>query len=104
MSAFISEHLNTIWITIGLLGQAMFTGRFVIQWLASEKAKQSVMPNLFWYFSIAGGLIILAYAIYRKDPVYILGQSCGVFVYTRNLYFIHSKKHRKNEQPATDTA
>ncbi len=77
-----------IWVAIGLLGQAMFSMRFVLQWLASEKQKKSVIPITFWYFSIAGSLILLSYAIYRRDPVFILGQSFGMFVYLRNLYFI----------------
>ena len=77
-----------IWVAIGLVGQAMFSMRFVLQWLASEKQKKSVIPITFWYFSIAGSLILLSYAIYRRDPVFILGQSFGMFVYLRNLYFI----------------
>jgi lipid-A-disaccharide synthase-like uncharacterized protein len=81
-----------IWLGIGFFGQAMFFGRFFVQWLASEKAKKSVIPNTFWYFSIIGGLIVLAYSIYRKDPVFIAGQSMGVLIYLRNLYFIHRKQ------------
>jgi lipid-A-disaccharide synthase-like uncharacterized protein len=80
---------ETMWLVIGLLGQAMFFMRFFVQWLASERAKQSVMPVAFWYFSIAGGLILLTYSIARADPVFILGQSVGVFIYSRNLWFIH---------------
>ena len=86
-------HVNTtaelIWVIIGVVGQLMFTGRFLIQWLASEKVKRSVVPVSFWYFSIAGGLILLFYAIHRMDPVFILGQSLGVFIYGRNLWLIH---------------
>lgn len=81
-----------IWLGIGFFGQAMFFGRFFVQWLASEKAKKSVIPNSFWYFSIVGGVIVLVYSIYRKDPVFIAGQSIGVFIYLRNLYFIHRKQ------------
>jgi lipid-A-disaccharide synthase-like uncharacterized protein len=80
------EHL---WLGVGLLGQAMFSARFLIQWIVSERRRESVIPVPFWYFSIAGGLTLLAYAIYRQDPVFILGQGAGVFVYARNLYFIH---------------
>ena len=80
---------DQIWLTIGLLGQAFFSARFLVQWLASEKKKKSVVPTAFWYFSIGGGLTLLAYAIYRRDPVFILGQGAGLFVYARNLYFIH---------------
>ncbi|MCC0062524.1 MAG: lipid-A-disaccharide synthase N-terminal domain-containing protein [Defluviimonas sp.] len=77
------------WVAFGLLGQLMFTGRFIVQWIASEKARRSVVPLAFWYLSMAGGLILLAYAIYRRDPVFVLGQSLGVFVYTRNLWLIY---------------
>ena len=77
-----------LWLGIGLLGQALFSARFLVQWIASERRKQSVIPTPFWYFSIGGGLTLLAYAIYRSDPVFILGQSAGVFIYARNLYFI----------------
>jgi lipid-A-disaccharide synthase-like uncharacterized protein len=76
------------WLGFGLLGQAFFSARFLVQWIASERRKQSVVPVQFWYFSIGGGLMLLAYAIYRKDPVFIIGQGAGLFVYARNLYFI----------------
>ncbi|MDE2029649.1 MAG: lipid-A-disaccharide synthase N-terminal domain-containing protein, partial [Alphaproteobacteria bacterium] len=76
----------TLWTFIGLFGQSMFMMRFVVQWIASERARQSVMPELFWYFSLGGGMIVLAYAIHRQDPVFILGQSLGLFIYVRNLY------------------
>jgi lipid-A-disaccharide synthase-like uncharacterized protein len=78
-----------VWLGIGLLGQALFSARFLVQWIASERKKQSVVPTWFWYFSIGGGVTLLAYAIYRRDPVFILGQGTGLFVYARNLYFIH---------------
>ncbi len=77
-----------IWIAVGLIGQAMFFMRFLLQWIASEKAKMSVVPEVFWYFSIAGAVILLAYAIYRQDPVFILGQSMGFLIYFRNIYLI----------------
>jgi lipid-A-disaccharide synthase-like uncharacterized protein len=79
---------TTVWIAIGLCGQALFSARFILQWLASERAKRSIIPIAFWYFSLAGGLTLLAYAIHRRDPVFILGQSVGTFVYLRNLYLI----------------
>jgi len=82
--------IEAIWLAVGLIGQSMFFLRFLVQWLASERAGQSVIPTAFWYFSMAGALIVLAYAIYKKDPVFIIGQCAGLFVYTRNLYFIHS--------------
>ena len=82
-----------IWLGIGFLGQALFGMRFFIQWLSSEKKKRSVIPLAFWYFSLAGGATLFAYALHRQDPVFILGQSVGVFIYSRNLYFIHREKH-----------
>jgi lipid-A-disaccharide synthase-like uncharacterized protein len=80
------------WLGIGLLGQAFFSARFLVQWIASERRKQSVVPVHFWYFSIGGGLTLLAYAVYRQDPVFILGQGAGLFVYARNLYFIRRSR------------
>lgn len=76
------------WVAFGLFGQLMFTGRFLVQWVASERARRSVVPLAFWYFSLAGGLILLSYAIWRSDPVFILGQTLGVFIYARNLWLI----------------
>ena len=93
---------ETIWLVIGLAGQACFTSRFLIQWLVSERQKKSVIPLAFWYFSILGGLTLFSYAIYRKDPVFILGQSTGLIIYLRNLYFIHKEKGRKNLCLKTD--
>lgn len=83
---------DTIWQVIGFVGQIMFSMRFILQWLASEKQKQSVMPVSFWYFSMIGSVTLLSYAIYQKDPVFILGQSFGMIVYLRNLYFIFKSK------------
>ena len=82
------EH-NPVWLTIGFLGQALFFGRFFVQWLASEKRKQSVIPRAFWFFSLAGGLVLLFYAVHRRDPVFILGQATGLLIYFRNLWFIY---------------
>lgn len=82
---------NTFWLVIGFLGQALFSGRFIIQWLASEKQKKSVIPTAFWYFSIAGSLTLLSYALYRRDPIFVMGQSFGVIIYLRNIYFINPK-------------
>jgi lipid-A-disaccharide synthase-like uncharacterized protein len=81
-----------LWVLIGLSGQLMFSARFFVQWLASEKEHKSVIPITFWYFSIAGGLILLAYALYRQDPVFVLGQAFGLFVYGRNLYLLHQEQ------------
>jgi lipid-A-disaccharide synthase-like uncharacterized protein len=78
-----------VWLAVGLAGQALFSARFLVQWIATERRRESVVPRQFWYFSIGGGLTLLAYAIHRLDPVFILGQGAGLFVYARNLYFIH---------------
>lgn len=86
------------WVLLGFLAQAMFSARFLVQWIASERAGRSVIPLAFWTFSIAGGVLLLAYALYRKDPVFIAGQSFGVFVYMRNLYFV--LRDRKTTVPA----
>jgi len=83
---------DQVWLGIGLLGQAMFSARFLVQWIASERRRESVVPTPFWYFSIGGGLTLFAYALYRQDPVFILGQGAGVFIYARNLYFIRARK------------
>ena len=84
--------MNKIWLGIGFFAQLMFSARFLVQWLASERAGKSIVPLLFWYFSIAGSTLLLAYAIHRKDPVFILGQSVGIFIYSRNLYLIRREK------------
>lgn len=81
------------WIALGLLGQALFSARFLVQWIASEKRRESHIPIAFWYLSIAGGITLLTYAIYRADPVFILGQSTGVFIYARNLYLIRAERN-----------
>jgi lipid-A-disaccharide synthase-like uncharacterized protein len=76
------------WVVLGFVAQALFTMRFVVQWVASERSGHSVIPIAFWFFSIGGGLLLLAYALYRRDPVFIAGQAFGVFVYLRNLQFV----------------
>lgn len=76
------------WLAVGFLGQALFSARFIVQWLSSEKLKKSVIPKAFWYFSVAGGATLLAYAIHRQDPVFIVGQAAGLFIYARNLQFL----------------
>ena len=80
------------WLVIGFLGQGLFSARFLVQWIASERRSESVIPVAFWVFSIFGGAFLLAYAIYRRDPVFILGQAAGMLVYARNLMLIR-KKH-----------
>jgi lipid-A-disaccharide synthase-like uncharacterized protein len=80
---------NMNWgILIGYVAQILFSMRFIVQWIASERAGRSVVPTAFWVFSIGGGVMLLGYAIYRKDPVFIIGQAFGVFVYLRNLQFV----------------
>ncbi len=79
---------TTIWLGIGFMGQTLFSMRFLIQWISSEKQKKSVIPVAFWYFSLGGGVTLLSYAIFRLDPVFILGQAGGLLVYSRNLYFV----------------
>ncbi|MBB3710808.1 lipid-A-disaccharide synthase-like uncharacterized protein [Limimaricola variabilis] len=81
-----------VWLTVGFLAQAMFSARFLVQWIASERVRRSIVPEAFWYFSFAGGAMLLAYAIYRQDPVFILGQAFGLLVYARNIYFIWSER------------
>ena len=81
-----------LWILFGFIAQFMFMMRFVVQWLASERAKRSVMPVAFWFFSIAGGALLLIYAIYREDPVFIAGQGAGLFIYLRNLWLIYRER------------
>ena len=77
------------WLSLGFMAQMMFMMRFLIQWIVSERARQSVIPNVFWYFSLCGGAMLLIYAIHRMDPVFILGQATGFLIYSRNIYFIH---------------
>jgi lipid-A-disaccharide synthase-like uncharacterized protein len=83
---------NLYWLIVGFLGQAMFSMRFLLQWWASERAHRSVVPRAFWWFSVAGGMILLAYAIHREDPVFIVGQAGGLFIYSRNLYLIYRER------------
>lgn len=82
---------ETIWLAVGFLGQGFFSMRFLIQWIASERRKESVIPIYFWYFSLLGGATLFIYAVYRLDPVFILGQGTGLFIYTRNLVLIYRR-------------
>ncbi len=91
------DQIPFVWLLVGLLGQAMFSSRFLIQWIASERKKQSVMPTAFWWFSLAGGLCLLSYATFRGDPVFILGQSAGMVVYFRNLILL--RRRRPEQEP-----
>jgi len=83
---------ETVWLGIGFLGQGMFFMRFLVQWIASEIKKRSIIPMAFWYFSFFGGLTLLAYAIYRRDPVFIIGQSTGSIIYIRNLQLVYRER------------
>lgn len=94
------EH-DPIWLTVGFLGQGLFSARFVVQWLKSEKLKKSVVPLAFWYFSLAGGVVLLAYAIHRTDPVFIVGQAAGVFIYLRNLHLIYRERRAMDPPQAS---
>ena len=89
-------NLEIIFLSIGFLGQGLFASRFIFQWILSEKKGESYIPVIFWYLSIFGGLGLLAYAIFRKDPVIIVGQSFGIFIYLRNLFLIYRKRNEKN--------
>ncbi len=84
-----------IWLIVGFLAQGFFASRFLVQWIVSEKRKESVMPLYFWYSSVFGGLLLLVYAIHILDPVFILGQSMGLLIYFRNLVLIHRKKRQE---------
>ncbi len=79
---------------MGFAGQAIFTARFLVQWIASERQRDSVVPTAFWWLSLAGGFTLLSYAISRRDPVIIAGQSMGVFIYVRNLMLVKKRKRR----------
>ena len=80
-----------IWLIIGFIGQTIFASRFLVQWVASEKASKSIIPNIFWWISLAGSMVLLSYAIHKEDPVFIVGQSCGFLIYSRNIYLIRKE-------------
>jgi lipid-A-disaccharide synthase-like uncharacterized protein len=96
---------DMMWAGIGVVGQVLFMSRFIVQLWESEKAKKSVLPVAFWYFSIAGGLITLSYAIHRRDLVFTVAQMLGLIIYFRNLYLVH-RERRENAQiaPAQNAA
>lgn len=84
--------MSTAWMVLGFAGQVAFTGRFVVQWLASEREGKSVVPVAFWVLSVVGSLLLLAYAVHRRDPVFVLGQTTGVLIYVRNLHLIRRQR------------
>lgn len=92
------EHIPWGWLVLGFTAQAMFSARFLVQWITSERARESVVPTLFWWLSIGGGGLLLCYAVLRADPVIAVGQSAGLIVYARNLVLIRRKERR---DPAT---
>ena len=84
--------MDKVWLGIGFFAQAIFASRFIVQWIASERAKESVVPVSFWFLSLFGGILLFLYALWRRDPVFVLGQGTGIFIYSRNLYLIYRKK------------
>lgn len=94
---------EAIMLVVGFAGQALFAMRFIIQWLKSEISRRSVIPLAFWYFSLAGGATLFVYALWRKDPVFIMGQGTGLFIYARNLWLIYRERRdqtREEPQPS----
>jgi len=92
------NRVELIWILTGLGGQLLFMMRFLVQWIVSEKAHRSVIPVAFWWLSIGGAAILLAYALWRRDPVFILGQSLGFLIYARNLWLIHAERRQPTQK------
>ncbi|MEJ5366019.1 MAG: lipid-A-disaccharide synthase N-terminal domain-containing protein [Desulfosoma sp.] len=86
-----------IWLGVGFSAQALFSARFFVQWIASERAGRSVVPVAFWILSVFGGALLLAYALWRRDPVFIVGQGAGLIIYGRNLYLIYREKRALRE-------
>ncbi len=93
-----------VWLAVGFAGQALFTARFLVQWLRSEQARKSVIPMAFWYLSLAGGLTLLIYALHRRDPVFILGQAAGAIVYIRNIVLVVRERRTLASESATGPA
>ena len=92
---------NLSWLVLfGYAGQLLFTMRFLVQWIATERAKRSVIPVAFWFFSIGGGVLLFVYALMKRDPVFILGQGFGVFIYMRNLYFVYRERRSSDLRAA----
>ena len=83
-----TPNAEKVWLAVGFTAQLLFSMRFIVQWIASERARRSIVPEAFWYFSLVGGAMLFAYAIYRLDPVFMLGQGMGLLIYARNLHFI----------------
>ena len=101
MLAEVSEAPPVWMMVVGFVGQGIFGGRMLVQWIATERARQSVVPLSFWYMSVIGAMITLAYAILRNDPVFIVAQTGGLIVYIRNLYFLHANPNGSAGSSAT---
>lgn len=97
----ITSWTNLVWVGIGLLGQLAFSGRMLIQWLVSEKKRESVVPELFWWLSLGGGVMLFAYFVWRQDFVGVLGQSSGVVIYARNIRLIYKRRRMADAESAT---
>ena len=98
----LAETIGTFWLVLGFVGQLVFSGRFIVQWLASEREGRSVVPVAFWFLSVAGSLLLLTYAVHRRDPVFVVGQALGVFIYLRNLHLI--RREARSVHVARDVA
>ncbi len=98
MMQILPLNAQVAWLAIGFLGQALFSLRFLVQWISSERQRRSVVPLAFWYFSLAGGAVLLSYAIWRQDPVFIVGQGMGLIIYLRNLQF-RLREKREEQKP-----
>src|SRR5947209_17947457 len=92
--------IEKVWLGVGFAGQALFTARFLVQWAVSEKKRDSVVPVAFWWLSLLGGLTLLSYAVHRRDPVIIVGQGMGLFVYVRNLMLVAKARRRASKRDA----
>lgn len=90
--------LSVFWLTLGFIGQILFSGRMLVQWVLSEKLRRSIVPVTFWWLSIGGGIFLLIYAIHKRDIVFISGQFFGVIIYARNLWLIYSERKVKHQQ------
>ena len=100
-----ASDIPVFWLVVGFGGQLLFTARMVVQWIASERRRESIVPISFWYLSLSGGWMLLIYAIYRRDPVIIFGQVLGVVVYSRNLILIHRRRwHQTAASAASPSA
>jgi lipid-A-disaccharide synthase-like uncharacterized protein len=91
--------VESYWLAFGLLGQGIFSARFIVQWMVSEKKQRSVIPIVFWYLSLLGGISLLFYSIHKRDPVFILGQMSGIFIYSRNLCLVYREQRAPSLRP-----